>query len=54
MKGMQAVKRGVGAIRGACSSYFLSLFDWTPDERRVVMLVAALFILGLVVRLLRG
>ena len=54
MNVMQAVKRGVGAIRGACRSYFLILFDLTPDERRVVMLITMLFILGLVVRLLRG
>jgi|694.fasta_scaffold26068_10 hypothetical protein len=54
MKTMQAMKRSVGAIRGVCSSYFRSVFDLTPEERRVVMLIAALFILGLVVRLLRG
>jgi hypothetical protein len=50
----QAMKRGVGVIRGVCSSYFRSVFDLTLEERRVVMLIAALFILGLVVRLLRG
>jgi len=54
MKMKQAIKRGAAAIRGACSSYSRSMFDLTLEERRVVMLIAALFILGLIVRLLRG
>jgi hypothetical protein len=54
MTAMQAMKRGAAAIRGACGAWFRSVFDLTGDERRVVMLIAALFILGLIVRLLRG
>jgi hypothetical protein len=54
MKTMQVMKRSVGAAWSVCGTYFRSVFDLTPEERRVVMLIAALFILGLVVRLLRG
>ena len=54
MKTMQVMKRSVGAVWSVCGTYFRSVFDLTSEERRVVMLIAALFILGLVVRLLRG
>jgi len=48
------IRRLVSALRAEGANHLKAVFDLTPDERSVVMLVTALFILGLVIRLARS
>jgi hypothetical protein len=48
------IKRFLTTVRTECANHLKSVFDLTPDERKVVLLVTALFILGLVIRLVRS
>lgn len=42
------------ALQAQCTSRLKAVFELTPEERRVVLLVAGLFVIGLVVRLIRS
>ncbi|GEM_PF-1483228 len=51
---LSPARRFLSAAWGECRNHARAVFVLTPEERRVVMLVTALFILGLAVRLVRG
>ncbi len=48
------IKRFLTTIRTECANHLKAAFDLTTDERRVILLVTALFILGAVIRLVRS
>ena len=43
----------LAALRASLGNHLKSIFDLTPAERKIILLVAALFILGLIVKLVR-